>query len=589
MNEQLNLFKLLYPCIEECSIQLIHDYEKDKKKHIEIKHLSEWTEEELKEKNDEWFAVFFGINPMEKGKRSQSACTKICVWAAEMDKFSKEEQALKIAMCPLLPTLIVESKKSYHMYWFAKDATIDNYKKIGRWLKEHFDGDGAVCTDWSTLLRLPWFYHSKDPNDKFLVRIFENPNFFSWNPYTEQEMMDAYPYQEPELVHKPAVIKDEDDIRDIMSKQNNMYMLDRLSATYLINWEKITYRKNNSWHQIICNEKETWCWIDSQWYIGSWNEGWPTWMQWVLRYGNVDKKDLRKWFLDNCKDLLPAGFSDKPKLVTKSKNEIRTIDKSKYTRGIKYMPPKMPVFDKKDFVILAWYPWSWKTQFTYFLAQQNASFGMKTAYISLEMVPEKMIDMLARKKAGIEKYRADRWLVTDKQISIYQEESKRLQSIPNLLICWFDQAPTEESFEQEIIKLKNEWYGLFFVDNLWYFSWKGNELEVQHKVTQKCRHLVNDLDICIIMLHHMNKPQRKSGISKPGWIGGIRWNQKIIDNSTLIFEIWRDQEWWWDMVELYKLKDTYEWHLCRVSLKFVKWNYEIYEKPSIYDQANYLD
>jgi hypothetical protein len=56
----------------------------------------------------------------------------------EMDHVTKEEQYKMIELSPIQPSLIVESKRSYHIYWFAKDGTIENWRKIMRGLCNFF-------------------------------------------------------------------------------------------------------------------------------------------------------------------------------------------------------------------------------------------------------------------------------------------------------------------------------------------------------------------------------------------------------------------------------------------------------------------
>ena len=47
--------------------------------------------------------------------------TNINTWIVECDKLSKAEQMELINKSPIVPSLIIESNKSYHIYFFAKD------------------------------------------------------------------------------------------------------------------------------------------------------------------------------------------------------------------------------------------------------------------------------------------------------------------------------------------------------------------------------------------------------------------------------------------------------------------------------------
>lgn len=60
----------------------------------------------------------------------------------------------------------------------------------------------------------------------------------------------------------------------------------------------------------------------------------------------------------------------------------------------------------------------------------------------------------------------------------------------------------------------------------------------------------------------------------------MRGSQKIMDNATQVFEIYRDldpdiseEERSW--VEIIQMKDTFEWANGVVQLKFDKWDYVI--------------
>ena len=67
---------------------------------------------------------------MKPGERDKASVTHINAWACEVDNLSKEDQLKLISVSPIAPSLIVESHKSFHMYRFAKDGTVENRNKI---------------------------------------------------------------------------------------------------------------------------------------------------------------------------------------------------------------------------------------------------------------------------------------------------------------------------------------------------------------------------------------------------------------------------------------------------------------------------
>jgi hypothetical protein len=51
---------------------------------------------------------------------------------------SKEEQYMLVEQSPIKPSGIIESKNSLHLYWFASDGTVENFKKIGKGIMQFF-------------------------------------------------------------------------------------------------------------------------------------------------------------------------------------------------------------------------------------------------------------------------------------------------------------------------------------------------------------------------------------------------------------------------------------------------------------------
>jgi len=45
---------------------------------------------------------------------------------------SKEEQRELIDKAPIAPSCVIESNKSYHIYYFASDATLENWEIVNR-------------------------------------------------------------------------------------------------------------------------------------------------------------------------------------------------------------------------------------------------------------------------------------------------------------------------------------------------------------------------------------------------------------------------------------------------------------------------
>ena len=184
-----------YPNFLDCSIQTFDDR----------KTLSEWEIpyyawhtsasnvdwNKVKYDNDNlscW--VFFSAISMIPWQRSKSSVTNINSRIAECDTLSKEEQMELIKNAPIYPSCIIESKKSYHIYYFAENWDKESYEQIGRWLAKYYQWDQAICSDYARVLRLPWTKHNKD-SDPFLIKCIE----LNWQKFTKEEMMRCFPYE----------------------------------------------------------------------------------------------------------------------------------------------------------------------------------------------------------------------------------------------------------------------------------------------------------------------------------------------------------------------------------------------------------
>lgn len=122
--------------------------------------------------------IWFTPNSMKNGKRSKAMISRLNVIPLENDfkgtrseiKSQKNEYLKIIKSLQLKPSVIIESKNGYHMYWLlAKGAIIeiDQYEALQLMMQEKLKTDkGAIGAE--RLFRLPGFHHWKDENDPFL-------------------------------------------------------------------------------------------------------------------------------------------------------------------------------------------------------------------------------------------------------------------------------------------------------------------------------------------------------------------------------------------------------------------------------------
>lgn len=199
----------------------------------------------LKKHNDEGCGIFLSVNNFYDNNRKKDSLAKINAWYVEVDSKTTKK-------FPIEPSLTIESKSGYHFYFFAKDATVENYASIERGLVECIGGDDHAM-DITRVLRVPGYYHCKDPNNKFMIKEIQRSNKI----YTEKEMLNNFPCSKR---------------KEITSKRNLALIV---SIYFLIEYYNIElsagnkykcpvwehsnpaftiYPESNSWHCFGCNK-----------------------------------------------------------------------------------------------------------------------------------------------------------------------------------------------------------------------------------------------------------------------------------------------------------------------------------------------
>jgi hypothetical protein len=238
--------------------------------------------------NAKGYAIFWSVNTF-KGARKKENLVSINSWAIETDAGSKAEQ-WEVIRSGLVPSLIIETARGFHVYFYAKDATVENFHAIvwDRLVPFYRADDNAK--DVSRILRVPGFYHCKDPQNPFLVRVVSQ---FSIS-YSEADLLHFY--KVPESTKK--TVEQRNELRKLFSHAGDDFWervwamdcevaLERLSGTKWVNHEEFTFRRTASGNlNIYVNGKGTSCWVDRNGRIGSLSGGGPTIAQWLKWYGH---------------------------------------------------------------------------------------------------------------------------------------------------------------------------------------------------------------------------------------------------------------------------------------------------------------
>ncbi|MDM0925948.1 phage/plasmid primase, P4 family [Clostridium perfringens] len=196
--------------------------------------------------------IFFVVN---SGGNSDSKINKINAQFFECDTLSLEEQLENISKFPLEPSIIVQTKKSLHVYFLIKNGKVEKFRDIQKKLAKHFNGDGS-CINESRVMRVPGFYHCKEEPVRVKCIKF-NPNLF----YTQEDLERELSYIESEfIVNDDNYIRLESYISNYNSNLQESTLLNKenISEDYRksISEKKSEGRNNKSKEQVLYESEE---------------------------------------------------------------------------------------------------------------------------------------------------------------------------------------------------------------------------------------------------------------------------------------------------------------------------------------------
>lgn len=245
--------------------------------------------------NRNGWGIFHAINSFS-GPRRKEYLSQINAWAIDIDGGNKKDHLKKIWNAPILPSLVVETKSGFHLYWNAKDAIVSSYKSIIEDRLIPFFGADERAKDLSRLLRVPGFFHAKDPNDPFMIKVRH------WNnvSYSEADILFAFPKVKKDNKEQQKKVKDlnrvlvdqiDGNLSDRIYKLDCQQALSKLSGSAHVNGENYSFKKVSKGNlNIFVNGKSTSCWIDQNKRIGSVNGGGPTIWQWLKWFGYTNSE-----------------------------------------------------------------------------------------------------------------------------------------------------------------------------------------------------------------------------------------------------------------------------------------------------------
>ena len=143
-----------------------------------------WTA--LCQLNNSGAGVYVTINETNFEGRRAEHITRTRAVFEEQDTIGKAP-----ADYPLLPHLEVESSPGkFHRYWLVDGLSLDEWEGVQASIAERFESDSSAANGVNRVMRLPGFFHQKNPDNPHIVRLVEvNPE----QAYTPEQIRAAFP------------------------------------------------------------------------------------------------------------------------------------------------------------------------------------------------------------------------------------------------------------------------------------------------------------------------------------------------------------------------------------------------------------
>lgn len=487
--------------------------------------------------NQKGAGIFFTPNRFTKSRKAED-CEGVNAWFFEIDNVSLDQQWEKVCNAPLMPSLVVKTKKSLHCYYLTENGTIENFRTIQKGLIKYFDSDPA-CKDICRVLRVPGFNHCKA--EPVMVEVI----WEEANKYTEEQLLVAYPYTEtvknaPQM--PPVATKGGESFWDALTRIPTRLALEKMSGTLICKGESFSFRPRTGGTEYIdVDGKPANAWLDAQGMIGSGCNGGPTFVQWLGFYGRT-KGEIATWAKEHFPSYLPQDLPSKEELALMdskylSANEIDLTDVLNTPHDLTWSVPildrVLTPLSRGRYAVLVGETGAGKTVFAFNMAVANANLGHKVLYLSLEMDNASLIARYALRKLGLSK---QMW----KSGKFDKEQVNELKSVlpPSLVFMQLDGV---ESVTVELVSeaIRTGGFDMVFIDNFGFIESKGEDANEQVKnLSRQMVKLKNEFKTCIIALHHFRKGQ---GQSKRG-MDAILGSGKIAHDVDFAIQVVRDAD-----------------------------------------------
>jgi len=240
------------------------------------------------------YGIFMTVNAFD-GPRRKENLTRICAWAIDIDDGSKERQHARLTSRKIpVPSLVVETKRGYQAWWLAQaGAKPEHYDAIVLERLVPYFGADPNARDLCRILRVPGYWHLKDPADPFKVRVVWRHDV----SYSERQMADAFTWVPSKTHQRDRHVEQRNEVAKTEAVTESLwdaiYALDceeglrRLSGHWAVRGETYQLRRTGRGNlNIFVDKKSSPCFVDENKRIGSPSGGGPTLAQWLKWFGH---------------------------------------------------------------------------------------------------------------------------------------------------------------------------------------------------------------------------------------------------------------------------------------------------------------
>jgi hypothetical protein len=183
---------------EDIAFRTFDDQESSKTTPLKLYGQLDDVASRLTEENKQGSGIFWMVNKSKDKQQNDASIIKVRALFVDLDGAT----LAPVINAPLRPHILLESSEGkYHAYFLVTgDFPVSEFSRYQKALARKFDGD-IVCSNLSRVMRLPGFFHQKDPSAPFMTRIMN--------------ICDRLPYEPADIVKYLHLVLDEPEKRHI--------------------------------------------------------------------------------------------------------------------------------------------------------------------------------------------------------------------------------------------------------------------------------------------------------------------------------------------------------------------------------------